>query len=655
MFRLSKLFGKQPEPRPNTTMNAAAVPTRTAEELRSDPNYIRVFDKFGREMFITKEQWRTGSLPEALKSSWNKPDELYGIVAMAFNDGFFSDVVEAAAHLHRTDNIPSRGASVYGIVLMKMRRMDEAEEVFRSYLSGHGEDGVILTNLAKVYSARNETQRTEETLWHALEVDPNMENALSWHRAILRERDGEAAEIRELERIAALPGSWRSQLWLARTSLLSQDLSKALDLYRQALSHVGQPVPTDLLTQMSGDLGNHGHLSEALQLTEQHFVPKIHGLLVGNNLIKAHHDLGQIEAAAKILDQLYSLQRPDWKEQLSFWDTAIAKARIAANTTILEAPLKTTMLSIEGPVWLKPSSTANSLFTRKPKHETFICFLGGSATIPSDSDQVRLQLADHPGRLSRALPLLLAEQTHFHTRAGVQTLIPWIENDPGGFIVSGAIWPDADAANYARMAQPRSQYVVVIHLKAFAADAPEPWRVELHLVRTTDAECIGKLETSFLPANPEESLCDLARRLAAMLAELKGSVTEKPSSLYQVPDGAQFSNYLLRLEQLLTVRCAGMEGRGSTQMHGEHEMVDGILGLCLSCPTNVPVRILLAESLAAMKRSRPDVVAQFTEKVKQLQTQYPLAGPADSVVQRLIDEALQSPLQTPPSSLSPPA
>ena len=49
--------------------------------------------------------------------------------------------------------------------------------------------------------------------------------------------------------------------------------------------------------QISGDLGNAAHLPELLQLVEPHFVAEVHGLPVGNNLIKAHLDLGQLDAA----------------------------------------------------------------------------------------------------------------------------------------------------------------------------------------------------------------------------------------------------------------------------------------------------------------------------------------------------------------------
>src|SRR5438552_6580134 len=105
-----------------------------------------------------------------------------------------------------------------------------------------------------------------------------------------------------------------------------------------------------------------------------------------------------------MLDQLYALNRPDWKEHLSFWDTEIAKARIASNQPDGQSQIKMAMLSIEGPVWLKPDSTAAELFPARSEHATTITFLGSCAEIPTNSKRMERQMADARGRMSRALP-----------------------------------------------------------------------------------------------------------------------------------------------------------------------------------------------------------------------------------------------------------
>jgi tetratricopeptide (TPR) repeat protein len=623
-----KLFDKKPE---SSGGDKSSVPP---SDPANDPNLIRVFDKYGQEFFISKEEWRTQVLPGAIRSQWNNPDELYGTIVSALNDGFGDDVLPAAEQLYRLEPDASRAACVYGIVLTENKQLDEAERVFRSFLYKHGEDGTVLTNLAKVYAERNEGQLADDTLWHALEVDPNQDNGLGWYEALQRERFGEEAGLKALRRIASLPGSWRAQVWLARHALKSQNLEQALDYYRESLSRSEKNIPADLLMQISGDLGNQGHLRELLELTEPHFMPEYHGLQVGNNLIKAHLDLGHVDAARRVLDQLYSLKRPDYRETLSYWDTAIAKARLPPSSVDPEAPLDMHLLLFEGPVWLKPSSAATKLFPLTLQESPTIGFLGSSAETPSTSTDIRHQLSDEPGRLSRALPLFLAEQVTFSCQAKAQVVIPWISGASLGLILSGVPWTDEFAVTYLGHGEIKSDYIVVTHLKT----QTDQWTVELRLLRTSDGQGIGKLESLFSSSNPGTGVQELSRQLVAMLVELADTKAQPSTALYRLPDPEWLDNYLLRLEQLLAVRCAAMDGVSPSFLSGEREIINGNLELCLACPDNVPARILLTQTLLTMNRIKPEIVQEFSEKVALLQQEQPLSEPAQTVIQGMLSE-----------------
>ena len=48
---------------------------------------------------------------------------------------------------------------------------------------------------------------------------------------------------------------------------------------------------------------------------------------IGNNLIKAYVDTGDLERAAQVRDALVALRRPDFQEGLAFWDAEIARRR----------------------------------------------------------------------------------------------------------------------------------------------------------------------------------------------------------------------------------------------------------------------------------------------------------------------------------------
>ncbi len=617
MSLFDRLLGKK---------NRDALSQTTWQTPGPGSEQIRVFDKFGRELFVTRDQWRTNILPGMLATNRENAEQLAGIVIGALNDGFFREVLEPARHLQSIDPIVPRGTCVYAIALMKNGDLDAAERVLLSHIEHHGEDGSVLTNLAKVYSARNDSARTEATLWHALEVDPNQENGLGWYAVMFRERSGVEAGIQAWQRVAKIPGSWRAQLWLARTALESHDRERAMAYYRESLSRVGPNAPADCLMQVSGDLGNHGMMEELLQLTEPLFLPEVHGLQVGNNLIKANLELGRIEKASEILNRLYALERPDWKQPLGFWDTEIAKGRIAGSTPIASAPLSVAMLVFEGPAWLTQDWPAGSLFPLRPQELPVISFLGCTAEIASSDENVRQQLSDPIGRMSRALPLFLAELTEFTTTSSVQTLVPIVAAESSGFVVAGAAWPDEQACEYASQTPTKCDYIVTLHISAEV----EPWTVRLRCLNVADRSCLASFNAPLSPDAPEEGAHELADFLRKFLTDQTDVKMKSPPSFYRTPTGAAFGDYLLRLEQLLAVRCGGLPDMSAGFLYGERDIVDGNVRLCLDCKHSVLTRSLLAATLAAMNKVRPDVVAEYGSKVSSLHSENPLEEPAQS-------------------------
>lgn len=303
----------------------AKKPTSEPSHLGKESNLIQVFDNSGAPLYLTKEEWRTKVLPGMLSARWDSPDELYQVIVGTLQDGLPADVAEAAEHLYRIDPNRSRAVCAWASVLLAMNQLDTAERILSSHIAQYGEDGYVVTNLAKVHAARNENDRAAAVLWHALELDPNQTMAVGWFAAQANERGGKSAMVDAWEHIAALPGSWHAQLWLARAALESGNISRALAYYREVLARVGETVPAELLQQMSGDLGIHGRFTELAELTEPYFIPEVHGLQVGNNLIKANIELNRLQRAREILNQLRAQPRPDWRAHLDHWAAEIER------------------------------------------------------------------------------------------------------------------------------------------------------------------------------------------------------------------------------------------------------------------------------------------------------------------------------------------
>jgi len=143
-----------------------------------DPNLVKVFDSYGREFFLTKEKWRDDVLQDSLEWAADDPDQLYGNLVIAVQDGFASDVVDHVEQLFRIDADRIRSTCLLAIVYIQTGRLENAKQVLTEHIRVHGDNGTVLTNLAKVYSHCGDDEKSLSTLWRGLEADPNQENGV---------------------------------------------------------------------------------------------------------------------------------------------------------------------------------------------------------------------------------------------------------------------------------------------------------------------------------------------------------------------------------------------------------------------------------------------------------------------------------------------
>ena len=626
----NKLFGKK-----SKNLNASADSQKM--DPAKDPNMIKVFDEYGRELFITKQQWRDNVLLGNLEKERDHPDQLYTLIVGAIQDGFAADVIPFAEHLNTIDPIASRGATILGIVYMEVNRFDDAQQVFESFIAQNGEDGIVLTNLAKVYSHRGDNVRAELILWHALELDPNQENGLGWYAVMQKERNGEGADLDAYRCVAKLPQSWRARLWLARDALQHKDLATAEALYAEALKLSQPPIPSDLLMQISGDLGNAGYLEEIIRFVSPHFDAAYHGLQVGNNLIKANLDLGHLEEASQILEQLYNQKRPDWKPTLNYWETEIAKAKVSAQSK--QAPpeqLSVSLIGIEGPLWTRDGSPFAALLQSKRNNAARIAILGSTAVFEHPSDSPGIQLTNAPGRFSRAIPLKLVELIHLSTDAVGFTLVPWIAGK--GFALSGQPYDDATLGNLARKGEQASDFII-----GFAINATQSiWKLNLWIVRCTDGQRLEGKTVDTPIENIGLAVEQLSEILNQWLVAHAGVHKMSPPDWYQKLPQQDEQDYLVRLEQQLAVLCKHFEAKDDVSLFNEREILNGTLQLCVRQPLNPRVRMLYAQTLRQMKKARAEIVPEYKDKTERFQKKNPLGKEIDLLLEKAYADAFSS-------------
>lgn len=217
----------------------------------------------------------------------------------------------------------------------------------------------------------------------------------------------------------------KPRLAAAREKIAAKDLAGALAIYEEVLAGgSGAGDRADVLVAISGDLGSHGHLAEIIDLIAPRYDADRHGPATGLNLLQAYLALGNADAAQHVLDILFALNRPELEDRLHGFSNAIAELLAAPEPAAAPSPggapgeaPKLGLITISKPVWfygLEP--LAAQILPPKEGRLRRIAFaqlaLPGRAANPLAVDGAT-KPADELARLSRALPLWLAETFYF--------------------------------------------------------------------------------------------------------------------------------------------------------------------------------------------------------------------------------------------------
>lgn len=210
------------------------------------------------------------------------------------------------------------------------------------------------------------------------------------------------------------------RLVTARERLDAKDLPGALAIYEEVLAAAGDRA--DVLVTISGDLGSSGQVVQIIELVAPRYDAERHGPATGLNLLQAYLAVRDANAAQHVLDILFALNRPELEERLFGFSNAIADlmATAAAQPATVgghDAPVgvpKVALVSISKPIWfysLEPMAAE----ILPPKEGKLRRIAFGQLALPGYPDPLGAMKKpeDDLGRLSRAIPLWLAETFYF--------------------------------------------------------------------------------------------------------------------------------------------------------------------------------------------------------------------------------------------------
>ncbi|HVW20728.1 MAG TPA: hypothetical protein VHC86_05890 [Opitutaceae bacterium] len=244
----------------------------------------------------------------------------------------------------------------------------------------------------------------------------------------------------------------RKRLTAARERLDAKDVAGAVAIYAEILG-AGEPRPDVLLT-ISGDLGSTGHVRPIIELVAPLYDAQRHGPAIGLNVLQAYLAQRNTEAAQHVLDMLFSLNRPELEERLYGFSNAIVEmatenaALGPADFLQQEFPppeaaagagepafqgTRVSLASISRPIWsygLEPLH--ERILPPKGEPSRKIAFAQLAQVGFRDIARAIHQPEDEVARLSRALPLWLAETFYFSPLYSPIAALGYLEKPEGG-------------------------------------------------------------------------------------------------------------------------------------------------------------------------------------------------------------------------------
>jgi tetratricopeptide (TPR) repeat protein len=566
---------------------------------------ISAYDEYGRQVTIGREDWRQKVLLPQLRKQWNDPDALCGTLIPALNDGFAPDLVDAARRLVEIDADPERSHTLLGIVLLKTGQPAESRAVIEAGIAKVGRSGVLLTNLAKAVFEESGQEAAMRVLWQAVEQDPNLENGLMWWMAAERDRGGDAAYLQALRRVAVLPGSWRAQLWLARHALETGDVDAAVGYYHEVLASGG--TTRDALLMISGDLGNHGRADLALALVEPVYDPTLHGPQAGMNLLLAMHQAGDFTRGEALLSRLYALDLPPYKVQLDQAAAAFQQLRQAHSpSTRIEGEVHISLREFTRPIWHGGLGDPVWLFAEKAQDAPRIGF-SAFAMLGSNATHAESQREDDIGRLTRAIPLYLAESAHYWTGLAASTLLPVAAGAP---VVFGA----AEGPELFDRLPDTLRWYVSGEITCPAEESGQH-AIALHLWNRASRE---RVATENETCRLQDIGAAVLRLEQALLRHLDDVRTRPLDEFYRRPSLPAMNAYLAGLGQslVLTLVVNGVGGKSS--LWGERAMLDWPLNMSLQSDEGEVARVMYLAGLGKAKDYGSDVLPEFAKRTMRL-------------------------------------
>ena len=586
---------------------AAAPAAAAAADKTEPPAFVEATDAFGRRVRLPREEYKKNVLPELVKAHNNDPERLVAVILQAVRDGMAGEVIAAANRLTVVDKDVDRALSVLGVVLRDAGELDAAESTMKELLQKRPDSPNARVGLAMIAEKRGLVSRAEELLWEALQKDCNHADAVHCLLQLRHRAVGDSGYRAEIEKIAALPGSWRAQLWLARLALKDGRTDEAKTIYRDVMARAGSE--SDALVMASGDLVSGHHHALLKELIVPRFQPGRHHPHVGLALLHHFLQTQDVSAGTALLHQMHLHYGHLVAEPLQPFTGEFDRIRMQqlppppplspqARVGLYRMDRPIWYAGLEDPQWLLPSKGPES-------RQVMVMALAvdGQPNLPPGRE-------DELGRLTRSLPLFLAEHVWLSTPHRGTAALPMAEQ--GGWAVMGRPWPEDAICNQLGDAERSSTTLVTGVLRVEG----EKRRIDLWAFDCAQKQRIGHAAT-------EGTMPELGRMLLQLMAELWPPIGGPAGHKPPTGDESFWHRYADGLGQHAALVVTQSGGLPKERLYGERYIVQWLQGTALQEPRWQPGFWLYASALCVLRQLGSLVPKEQARIVAQIFRQSP--------------------------------
>jgi tetratricopeptide (TPR) repeat protein len=629
LFRRNKPDSKPPQPTPSakpaepqkpSPTPPAATPAQPVAQTKpaasapaaqkpAGPATVTMVDAFGRTQQIPREQWKKEVLPQAIDAYQHAPDKLAALLLQYMRDGLSDDLLPAALRLAALDKDVERGLSILAAVQRDVGEYDSAQATLRELQQKLPESLSPLVGLAMIADRQGDRSSATALLWGALQKDGNHPDALHGWLQWEHQRLGDDAYPKALEEACALPGSWRPQLWRARHLLQKGQKDAAMTDYRHVAEKAGDE--SDALFMMANDLGRAGLLDAVRELVLSRYRLEAHHPGIGVTLLNYYAATKQPKEGMDLLHRLRVRFPRVFDQQLAPFDAEFTRQLVPPAAPLTGQP-KVIVFRMDRPLWYGVLGKPEFLLP-PPQREGLVLF-AGLAVIQDANKQAQVQREDELGRLSRSVPLFLAEQLHL--LAGIQcgSALPVVEG--GGWVVSSAPWSEDRLTELLTDRERKDTKIVTGTVRPDGNQR----RIDLWVYDTAT-----KQRTGHATATGEEG--KLGPVYLQLLREVSALVGGKPDLAPAVGSETFWEKYATAQAQLSALVIAAQGLLKKELVFGQRAILEWTLALALDERRSVQARMLLSCALAADAAMGSNVHKELAGPFAELFRVEPAASP----------------------------